>query len=734
MSIESQSEVANEASERKGDVASPGSVVMLSPGTNTGTGTGAGGNNGDALVGNGAGSNVGRRRRLSSLETVVSVEVGIDEIIELDKGILDTTKPSRVRRAQNGTAECCVNSLVEIFFAGATLVFALVVFVQVSLALPGTDLVLIWRALSLASAAFLTLFVVEGILRAFAFGSSFLRQPSNSAEYLLAIAALVLELTVLGMLFRSEPMTELSGFAVFNSLSKLMLFLFRYRRFQDIISSAFSGALLSRRSKRADHSTAPERLLDLLRRIRRKYPLTVKEVQDVNWASFLVASRRLYTATTDGVEGETSFVYEGLDDETVSWLLSTYSKTQVGATSVGGAQPNAGSPNSPMLSHSQSLVGLEGFSDGANVQAEDPNTCGGRSASGSDSALLKRRGMSLGSDPGNTGHISLATNTILETAKNSICRADSPRAPEVVKQRGIVASAAAEAAAFRFAKRATMSSEHIITPRRKSLTPAMISLTPRSNHSRRTSRDVSGSENPEEQMTFDEHNKPNSQEALEPSTLLIGRQITGADTGLEVEDLSRFRSSITLETEIPATHRELQEQRASTPDPEGFLSPHIDPQKLYPQQTHEMLPPRALSWIGGPSGRSQSISIEGKVKTSPQVIIAGGEDDEDETEDDDYRYPPLPSSPPLRSNGSVSGISFRDWGNAHKRTKTGFGRSTQHQQHLQQHQQHQQHQQQQQQPLQPPQTIPGKVKRTISPPQQQQQQLQQQQQQQQFHS
>mmetsp|Transcript_7617 Transcript_7617/g.13331 ORF Transcript_7617/g.13331 Transcript_7617/m.13331 type:complete len:628 (+) Transcript_7617:460-2343(+) len=55
----------------------------------------------------------------------------------------------------------------------------------------------------------------------------------------------------------------------------------------------------------------------------------------------------------------------------------------------------------------------------------------------------------------------------------------------------------------------------------------------------------------------------------------------------------------------------------------------------------------------------------------------------------------------------------------------------QRQQQQQQQQQHQQHQQQQQQPLQPPQTIPGKVKRTISPPQQQQQQLQQQQQQQQ---
>jgi len=223
---------------------------------------------------------------------------------------------------QSKVAEMFTNSNVEISMGLASFVYMGLIYVQVALALPSSDYnVALWQGFSIASLVFLCVFCVDVCLRIFAFGRSFWRIVSNSLESCIVFVALSLEIVVLGRLFSEDVNVSSNLVTVFNSISKLFLILFRYRRFKHTLTFRYV-----RETHNSDASSAPDRVLKLLREIRRKYPLTVREAQNVSWASFLIASRKLYSVKNDFGRSD---LFEGLDDETTEWLISTYSRAHV---------------------------------------------------------------------------------------------------------------------------------------------------------------------------------------------------------------------------------------------------------------------------------------------------------------------------------------------------------------------------------------------------------------------
>lgn len=234
---------------------------------------------------------------------------------------------------QSRLAALFVNPYVEMTMAVTSLMYMCLVYVQVSLALPGAiDDLNIWRGFSLASIVLLCVFSTDVILRMFVFGRSYWATLANCIEFAIVMAALALEAVVYVRISRATESDRpgVNAVTIINSLLKLLLFLFRYRRFEYVFSFKYIQEQ-ARLSSAHDGLTASDRLLDLLRSFRHKYPLTTREAQEITWVSFLIASRRLYSsaAVPSTEDHQTEKLFEGLDEDTTNWLLATYSRVQL---------------------------------------------------------------------------------------------------------------------------------------------------------------------------------------------------------------------------------------------------------------------------------------------------------------------------------------------------------------------------------------------------------------------
>ncbi len=273
---------------------------------------------------------------------------------------------------QDAAAEFCIIWTVELSMAVASFVYAVVVSVQVSLSLPGSDdadAIDTWRGFSITSCVFLSVFCIEAILVVYAFGRSYLFQPSNFVETLVTVVALGLEVAICTRLFQdvSSSSLERGALTTFDNLTKLTVVLLRMRRFQEIMVT-HANLLWCGRGTQQDEvfeSLESKKVVDMMGRLRRKYPLTVRESQEINWACFLIASHKLYGGfdSSSSIMQRNEQLFDGLDEETAEWVMNTYTSKNV--RKAAGEGENRGSSEASTKGLSSPVLGTR--ADGINM-------------------------------------------------------------------------------------------------------------------------------------------------------------------------------------------------------------------------------------------------------------------------------------------------------------------------------------------------------------------------------
>jgi len=207
----------------------------------------------------------------------------------------------------------------------ATFVFLQIVFTSITI----IEVSLLWeegigsfsglQGLNAFSAAILCAFLVEIVIKTFAFGLAFVSIARNLTDVVLVSVAFALEVVVC---VRLTSLAALSGetaqIYVASRIFRLLLAVARQRRARELITS-----LRTEHLRGQVNLSNMERTLGILRDLN-KYPLSEVDHVQLLWCIDVIASQKLYTGFFIGPKGE-PIRFKGVDDETAQWLVGNYS-------------------------------------------------------------------------------------------------------------------------------------------------------------------------------------------------------------------------------------------------------------------------------------------------------------------------------------------------------------------------------------------------------------------------
>jgi len=251
-----------------------------------------------------------RRRTPSESSASSVVEVAIDKHEMLSGG------PEHHQQQGSIDESILVNWKFEYFSSGASLMYVLVLAVQVSMCFPRSDSCSedAWEMLSVISAGFLFLFVLENILCAIIFRWAYLSHIPSIVELILTIVALGID-TYISCALASGVIIH-STVVISCTFIKMFLIMFRLHRANE--------TYFSRRENATSNVYSADRVLELFKSIRQQHKLSDEELHEMNKAMFWLVSKRFYS-TSHSINERSPSGIEDLDKETAHWLLSEFS-------------------------------------------------------------------------------------------------------------------------------------------------------------------------------------------------------------------------------------------------------------------------------------------------------------------------------------------------------------------------------------------------------------------------